>query len=220
MSNIINQSRVYEGIIVGYIPAKEKTDRFGRPFTTNPVAFIYPKANSLKLMMCAYREKAMVNCKNPENISAVIPLPGQGERRWTKGNAVITEKDFGKNVTFTVTEPDKKGMPQAINVTIINPEDNLDDDLLWDAEEEARQELAEMAKAKPVEVAPAKVVAPQNEETCSSEMLNEENFEDFEDEEDLDDFEDYFEEFEDSYKQKRKGHGKNHDRRNRRDEEE
>jgi molecular chaperone DnaK (HSP70) len=168
-------------------------------------------------MMCAYREKAMINCKNPENISAVIPLPGQGERRWTKGNAVITEKDFGKNVTFTVTEPDKKGMPQAINVTIINPEDNLDDDLLYDAEEEARQELAEMAKAKPVEVAPAKV-APQNEETCSSEMLNEENFEDFEDEEDLDDFEDYFEEFEDSYK--RKGHGKNHGRRNRRDEEE
>jgi hypothetical protein len=111
-------------------------------------------------------------------------------------------------------------MPQAINVTIINPEDNLDDDLLWDAEEEARQELAEMAKAKPVEVAPAKV-APQNEETCSSEVLNEENFEDFEEEgEDLDDYEDYFEEFEDSYKQKRKGHGKNHDRKNRWNEEE
>ena len=215
MSQIINQTRVYEGIIVGYIPAKEKTDRFGRPFTTNPVAFIYPKANSLKLMMIAYREKAMINCKNPENISAVIPLPGQGERRWTKGNAVITEKDFGKNVTFTVTEPDKKGMPQAINVTIINPEDNLDDDLLFDAEEEARAELAEMAKAQPVEVAPAKV-APQNEETCSSEMLNEENFEDFE-EEDSDDYEDYFEEFEESHK--RKGHGKNHGRRSRRDEE-
>lgn len=220
MSKIIDQSRVYEGIIVGYIPAKEKVDKFGRPYTANPVAFIYPKANSLKLMMCAYREKAMINCKNPENISAVIPLPGQGERRWTKGNAVITEKDFGKNVTFTVTEPDKKGMPQAINVTIINPEDNLDDDLLYDAEEEARQELAEMAKAQPVEVAPAKV-APQNEETCSSEILDEENFEDFEGEgEDLDDYEDYFEEFEDSYKQKRKGHGKNHDRKNRWSEEE
>lgn len=215
MSQIINQTRVYEGIIVGYIPAKEKTDRFGRPFTTNPVAFIYPKADSLKLMMCAYREKARVNCRNPENISAVIPLPGQGERRWTKGNTVITEKDFGKNVTFTVTDPDKRGMPQAINVTIINPEDNLDDDLLFDAEEEARAELAEMTSSKPVEVTPVKT-APQNEETCSSEMLNEENFEDFE-EEDSDDYEDYFEEFEESHK--RKGHGKNHGRRSRRDEE-
>jgi hypothetical protein len=215
MSNIINQSRVYEGIIVGYIPAKEKTDRFGRPFTTNPVAFIYPKADSLKIMMCAYREKAGVDCKNPENISAVIPLPGQGERRWTKGNAVITEKDFGKNVTFTVTEPDKKGMPQAINVTIINPEETLDDDLLFDAEEEARAELAEMTKSKPVEVTPVKAV-PQSEEAEASQPLNEEDFEDFEEDEDLDDFEDYFEEFEDSYK--RKGHGKNHGRRNRREE--
>ena len=216
MSQIINQERVYEGIIVGYIPAKEKTDKFGRPFTTNPVAFIYPKADSLKIMMCAYREKAMINCKNPENIAAVIPLPGQGERRWTKGNAIVTEKDFGKNVTFTVTEPDKKGMPQAINLKIINPEDNLDDDLLFDAEEEARAELAEMTKSKPVEVTPVKAV-PQAEEADASATLNEEDFEDYEEDEDLDDFEDYFEEFEDSCK--RKGHGKNHGRRSRRDEE-
>lgn len=216
MSEIINQERVYEGVIVGYLPAKQKTDRFGQPYTTNPVAFIYPKADSLKIMMVAYRQKAMINCRNPENISAVIPIPGQGERRWTKGNEIVTEKDCGKNVTFTVTEPDKKGLPQAINLRVINPEDNLDDDLLFDAEEEARAELAEIAKAKPVEVAPAKVEAKAEE--AAPEILAEENFEDFEEEDE--DYEDYYEEYEDSYKEKRKGHGKFHGKKDRWNEEE
>lgn len=217
MSRIINQERLYEGVIVGYLPSKEKVDRFGQPYATNPVAFICPKADSLKIMMVAYREKAMINCRNPENISAVIPLPGQGERRWTKGNEFISEKDCGKNVTFTVTEPDKQGLPQAINLKVINPEDNLDDDLLFDAEEEARAELAEIAKAKPVEVAPVK--AEPKAEEAAPEILAEENFEDVE-EEDFDDYEDYYEEYEESYKQKRKGHGQNHGRKDRWSEEE
>ena len=165
MQQIINQNRTYEGIIVGYDTSKVKTDKFGKPFTSNPLAFIWPKDTSLQIMMAEYRDLAGKTCKNPENIVAVIPLPGQGERRWTKGNATITQFDCGKHVRFNVTEPDKQGLPQAINVTIINPEETLDEDLRQEAAEEVRLELAELAQTAPVTVAPvavAKDVAVQN----------------------------------------------------------
>ena len=156
--NIIDQNRTYTGVIVGFKNSERKTDRTGKPFTTNPVVFICPLDKSLQLMMIAYRDHAGVVCKNPENISAVIPLPDQGERRWTKGNPILTEADCGKNVSFTVTGPDKKGLPQAINVSIINPEENLDEDLREEAREEARQELAELTQTTPVTVAPVAAV--------------------------------------------------------------
>lgn len=158
MQNIIDQNRTYTGVIVGFKNSERKADKTGKLFTTNPVAFIYPLDKSLQIMMTAYRDLAGVVCKNPENISAVIPLPGQGERRWTKGNPILTEVDCGKNVSFTVTGPDKKGLPQAINVSIINPEESLDEDLREEAREEARQELAELTQTAPVTVAPVALV--------------------------------------------------------------
>ena len=164
--NIIDHNRTYTGVIVGFKNSERKADRTGKPFITNPVAFICPLDKSLQLTMIAYRDRAGITCENPENISAVIPLPGQGERRWTKGNSVLTEADYGKNVSFTVTDPDKRGLPQAINVRIINPEETLDEDLCQEAAEEARLELAELTQTAPVAVAPVAVttqdVAAQN----------------------------------------------------------
>ena len=187
MKNIIDQTRAYEGIIVGYVSAKEKTDKFGKTFITNPVAFIWPKDTSLQLMMTAYRNLAGKTCKNPENISATIPLPGQGERRWTKGNACITEADCGKHVRFTVTEPDKQGLPQAINTVIIDPEETIADDIREEAAEEARLELAEQTKTEPIAVAPVNALEKNALAAYTQEMLTEEDLEDEEPESDEDD---------------------------------
>ena len=187
MEKIIDQTRVYEGIIVGYVPKKEKTDKFGKAFTANPVAFIWPKDTSLQLMMTAYRQLAGKTCKNPENISATIPLPGQGERRWTKGNAHITEADCGKHVSFSVTEPDKQGLPQAINTVIIDPEETIADDIREEAAEEARLELAEQTKTEPVTVAPVDTLGKNALAAYTQEMLTEDDLEDEETESDEDD---------------------------------
>lgn len=200
MKNIIDQNRTYNGLIVGYKKMGMKTNSKGETYVTNPMAFIWPREESLRMMAILYRIQKEIGenainlantqmektpssaskvdilkriysnlaerpIKNPENIAVVIPLPGQGERHWTKGNAYLTEQDFGKNVSFTVTEPDKQGLLQAINVTIINPEETLDEDLRQEAAEEARLELAELAQTAPVTVVPvamAKDVAVQN----------------------------------------------------------
>lgn len=202
MNAIIDQTRAYEGIIVGFVPAKAKTDKFGKPFIANPVAFIWPKDTSLQLMMIGYRDAAGKTCKNPENISATIPLPGQGERRWTKGNAALTEADCGKYVRFNVTEPDKQGLPQAINVTIINPEETLDEDLRQEAAEEARFELSEQTSAAPAEVAPVSIEQSNAIAAYAQEMLTEDDLADIDEEESEDrDFDQEETEYGDLYDQ-------------------